>query len=67
MRHSNLIDPCVTFILGLGLGLLASVGAQKMLNRHYQATCHDTPGHNLVLTRGFLGEQYYCINSKYVN
>ncbi len=67
MTRNHFADSCVAIVIGLGTGLLLSVGAQKMLNKHYQATCHDTPGHKLVLTRGFLGDTYYCINSKYVN
>ena len=67
MRNYIPVEPFVAVILGTGLGMLLSVGAQKMLNKHYQVTCHDKAGHNLVLTRGFLGDQYYCINSKYIN
>jgi hypothetical protein len=67
MRTNYFSDACVALILGSGLGLLVSVGAQKLLNKHYQATCHDRPGHNLIYVQGFLGDTYYCINSKYVN
>jgi hypothetical protein len=67
MRTTYISDACVALILGSDLGLLLSVGAQKLLNRHYQATCHDRPGHNLIYVQGFLGDTYYCINSKYVN
>ena len=60
--HNNItVHPCVAVLLGTGLGLLASVGAQKMLNKHYQATCNYRPGHNLIYIRGFLGDTYYCI------
>ncbi len=67
MRNHIPVEPCVAVVLGAGLGLLLSVGAQKLLNKHYQETCNERPGHNLVLTQGFLGDTYYCINSKYVN
>ena len=67
MRTNYFSDACVALILGSGLGLLVSVGAQKLLNKHYQATCHDRPGHNLIYTKSFLGDTYYCINSKYMN
>jgi hypothetical protein len=67
MSNNHFFDSCVAIILGTSVGLLASVGAQKLLNRHYQATCHDRPGHNLIYTQGFLGDTYYCINSKYMN
>ena len=67
MRTTYISDACVALILGSGLGLLLSVGAQKLLNKHYKATCHNQPGHNLIYTKSFLGDTYYCINSKYVN
>jgi hypothetical protein len=64
MRTNYISDACVALILGSGLGLLLSVGAQKLLNRHYQATCHDRPGHNLIYVQGFLGDTYYCLKAK---
>jgi hypothetical protein len=42
--------------------MLLSVAGQKMLNKHYQSTCHKHPHHNLIYVQGFLGDQYYCIN-----
>jgi len=67
MTRNHFVDSCVAIVFGTGLGLLGSVGIQKLLNKHYQATCHNTPGHNLIYVQGFLGDTYYCINSKYVN
>jgi hypothetical protein len=67
MQRNYFSDACVALILGTGCGLLLSVGAQKMLNKHYQKTCHDRPGHNLIYVKGFLGDTYYCINAKYMN
>jgi len=67
MSSNHFVDSCVAIILGTGVGLLGSVGMQKLLNKHYQATCHDRPGHNLIYVQGFLGDTYYCINSKYIN
>ena len=67
MSNNGFVDSCVAIVLGSGIGLLLSVGAQKVLNRHYQATCHERPGHNLIYTKGFLGDTYYCIDGKYVN
>jgi len=70
MSTHTTVHPCIAFLLGTGLGLLASVGAQKMLNSHYQATCnyrpghnliYNRPGHNLIYIRGFLGDTYYCV------
>lgn len=67
MQRNYFSDSCVALILGAGCGLLLSVGAQKMLNQHYKRTCHQQPGHNLIYTKGFLGDTYYCINSKYMD
>jgi hypothetical protein len=62
MRNNYSINPCVALLLGTGLGLLVSVGVQKVLNKHYKATCHNRPEHNLIYTRGFLGDTYYCLH-----
>lgn len=67
MQRNDFSDACVAILCGTGLGLLLSVGAQKVLNKHYQKTCHDRPGHNLIYVKGFLGDTYYCINAKYMN
>jgi len=67
MQRNEFVDACVAIVLGTGSGLLLSVGAQKVLNRHYKATCNDRPGHNLVYANGFLGDTYYCVKSKYVS
>ena len=67
MQRNYFSDACVALILGAGLGLLASAGVQQVLNRHYKATCHNQPGHNLIYTKSILGDTYYCINSKYMN
>jgi hypothetical protein len=61
MSNNHFVDSCVALILGTGLGLLASVGAQKLLNSYYKETCNQRPGHNLIYTQGFLGDTYYCI------
>ena len=66
MRNNEFVHSCVAIIFGTGLGLLASVGAQKLLNKHYQATCNYRPGHNLIYVRGWLGDTYYCIRSNEV-
>ena len=67
MQRNYFSDACVAIFCGTGLGLLLSVGAQKVLNRHYQATCNNQPGHNLIYVKSFLGDTYFCINSKYMN
>jgi len=66
MRRNEFADVCIAVTLGVGGGMLLSVFGQKLVNQHYKNTCHKQPGHNLVLTRGFLGDTYFCINSKYI-
>jgi hypothetical protein len=66
MTNNHLTDSVIAIVLGTGVGMILSVFGQKMLNQHYKNTCHEKPGHNLVLSRGFLGDTYYCINSKYI-
>ena len=67
MTNNHLTDSVIAIVLGTGVGMLLSVFGQKMLNQHYKNTCHDQPGHNLVYSKSFLGDTYYCINSKYMN
>ena len=63
---NSTVDYCVALILGTGVGFILSIGSQKVLNQHYKNTCNARPQHNLIYTRGFLGDTYYCINSKYM-
>ena len=63
---SDFTQACVALVLGIGSGLLLSVGAQKMLNSHYKDTCNSRPNHNLIYTQSLLGDTYYCIHSKYL-
>ena len=67
MQRNSFVDACIAMTLGVGAGMVLSVFGQKMINEHYKTTCNDKPGHNLVLMRGFLGDTYYCIDSKYMN
>ena len=66
MTNNHLTDSVLALVLGTGVGMILSVFGQKMLNEHYKNTCHEHPGHNLVLSRGFLGDTYFCIDSKYI-
>jgi hypothetical protein len=66
MTNNHLTDSVIAIVFGTGVGMILSVFGQKMVNQHYKDTCHEKPGHNLVLTRGFLGDTYFCIDSKYI-
>lgn len=67
MTNNHLTDSVIAIVVGTGIGMVLSVFGQKMLNQHYKNTCHNQPGHNLIYTKSFLGDTYYCINSKYIN
>lgn len=66
MTRNHFADSCIAVVLGTGVGMILSVIGQKMLNQHYKNTCHEKPGHNLILSRGFIGDTYYCIETKYI-
>jgi len=66
MTRNYFSDSVIAVVLGTGVGMILSVIGQKMLNQYYKDTCHQRPGHNLILSRGFLGDTYYCIETKYI-
>lgn len=66
MTKNYMLDATLAIVMGTGLGMLLSVGGQKLLNKHYQATCNSRPHHNLIYTQSFLGDAYYCINKAYL-
>jgi len=67
MTTNHFVDSCVAIVLGTGCGFLLSIGGQKLLNQHYKRTCHEQPRRNLIYTKSFLGDTYYCIEAKYMN
>lgn len=67
MTNTHFIDSCVALVLGIGCGLFLSAGGQKLLNQYNKNTCNNRPGHNLIYTKTFIGDSYYCINAKYLN
>ena len=66
MTRHYMLDATLAIVMGTGIGMLLSVFGQKMLNKHYQTTCHNKPNHNLIYTRSFLGDTYYCIHNAYL-
>jgi hypothetical protein len=66
MTKHYMLDATLAIVMGIGTGLLLSVFGQKMLNKHYQATCQNKPTHNLIHTHSFLGDAYYCIHKGYL-
>jgi len=67
MTKNYMVDATLALVIGTGVGIVLSVFGQKALNQHYKATCNSRPNHNLIYTKGFLGDVYYCIDTKYIN
>jgi hypothetical protein len=65
MRNS-LVTPVLAMVMGTGLGMLISVGAQKLINSHYQETCPQRKGHSLVMITSFIGDSYFCLDKRYM-
>jgi hypothetical protein len=69
MTKHHMLDATLSIVMGTGIGLLLSVFGQKMLNKHYQATCQTyvlKSTHSLIYIQSFLGDAYYCVNNKYL-
>jgi len=67
MTKNYMVDATLALVIGTGVGMVLSVFGQKAINQHYKATCNLRPNHNLIYTKGFLGDVYYCIDTKYIN
>lgn len=52
--------------MGTGIGMLLSVGGQKLLNQHQLTTCPGKPGHQIVMITSFIGDSYYCLDKRYL-
>jgi hypothetical protein len=57
---------CIAMIMGTGIGMLLSVGGQKMLNQHALKTCPSKSGHQLVMLTSFIGDAFYCVDKRYL-
>jgi hypothetical protein len=66
MTNNHLFDSVVAIVMGTGIGMLIAAGGQKMINRHHQINCPSQPGHSLILVRGFLGDEYYCVKPELI-
>ncbi len=60
-------NPFIAVILGIGLGSLASVAAQKHLNHLAMETCKAQPDyHRLVTFSSWVGDAKYCMHIRYL-
>ena len=60
----SLATPVLAIVMGVGAGMLLSVGAQKLLNNYYVKYCPAKAGHQLVYMHSFLGDAYYCLDKR---
>jgi|32_taG_2_1085360.scaffolds.fasta_scaffold122577_2 hypothetical protein len=58
--------PAIGIVLGVGIGILITVGLQSIINKRTIATCYEDPHRQLVLLRSIIGDSYYCVESKYL-
>jgi hypothetical protein len=64
--NDSLFQPVFACVIGTGVGMLLSVAGQKALNKMYQAKCPGSSTHQLVYSKGFLGDTYYCVDKRYL-
>jgi hypothetical protein len=56
----------VAIIIGVVAGFGLSAVGVKMLNVHYKKTCQEKPTHQLVELHGFFGDEYACLDKRYL-
>ena len=66
MTNNHMVDSVLAIVMGTGIGMLLSIGGQKLLNNHYQSTCNSKPNYNLIYSQTILGDTYYCIKDAYL-
>jgi hypothetical protein len=65
MKDNYLSNAVLAIVMGVGAGMLLSVGAQKLLNNHYVKHCPAKAGHQLVYMKDLmLGDKYYCLDKR---
>ena len=62
----TMLNPILAIVMGIGSGMLLTVGGQKLLNEHYQETCPSNSTHQLVFITSFIGDTYYCVDKRYL-
>ena len=60
----SLTNSVLAIAIGVGAGMLLSVGAQKLLNDYYVKYCPAKAGHQLIYMHDFLGDRYYCLDKR---
>lgn len=57
--------PAITVVIGVGIGILGTVAIRKAMNEKMIQSCYQKVDHQLILTRDFLGDTYFCVDVKY--
>jgi hypothetical protein len=64
MNDNTFTNSVLAIVMGVGAGMLLSVGGQKLLNNHYVKHCPAKAGHQLIYMHSFLGDAYYCLDKR---
>ncbi len=64
MKDNYLSNAVLAIVMGVGAGMLLSVGAQKLLNNYHVKHCPAKAGHQLIYMHSFLGDAYYCLDKR---
>jgi hypothetical protein len=61
---NNQMHPCLAVVIGTGVGMLLSIGGQKLINQQQSKQCIEKPTHQLVMITSFIGDATYCIDKR---
>lgn len=60
------IAPFVAIFIGASLGFGLSFIGVRMLNDYHKSKCLEKATHQLVHFRGFFGDEYACVDKRYL-
>ena len=58
--------PAIAIVIGVGIGILSTVGIRKAMNEKTIQSCYQKVDHQLILTSDFIGDTYFCVNTRYL-
>jgi hypothetical protein len=64
MNDNYLRNSVIAIVMGTGVTMLLSAGAQKLINNYHVKHCPAKPGHQLVYIPGFLIDRFYCLDKR---
>lgn len=57
--------PVIAVVLGVGIGILSTCAVRNIMNEKMIQSCYQKTNHQLILTKDFFGETYFCIDVTY--